>query len=174
MRRKKDGTLGFITNRRLNNEQAWLETRIARLKNQKGFWLENEKPGVKTHAKIKAVREAYHEIPKAIEAANSGRRRVNAASLHRLDGQCGNALRRRSVDGKIGAEFICVDFSVIPNKYGAYTVEPVRAWYAPQWFADYANRMRDRKHMYKRFDKLKDADQDTIDSEIGLLILGST
>lgn len=173
MRRKKDGTLGFITNRRLNNEQAWLETRIARLKNQHGFWIKGEWRS-SAHKKIKAVREAYHNIPKAIEAANAGRRRVNAASLHRLDGQCGNALMRRGVDKQLGAEFICVDFSVMPNKYGSYTIEPVRAWYAPEWFTMYANRMRDRKQMYKRFDKLKDAGQEAIDSEIGLLILGAT
>jgi hypothetical protein len=174
MRRKNDGTLGFITNRRLNNEQAWLETRIARLKGQQGFYIKGAPPPHNTHAKLKAVREAYHNIPKAIEAANAGRRRVNSQGFQRLDGQCGNALRRRNVDGKIGAEFICVDFSVVPNKCGVYTIEPVRAWYAPQWFTMYANSMRDRKHMYRRFDKLKDSDQDTIDSEIGLLILGAT
>ena len=168
MRRKNDGTLGFITNRRLNNEQHWLESRIARLKGQEGHL---KVPS--TQARIKAVREAYHEIPKAIEAANAGRRRVNSQGFQRLDGQCGNALRRRGVDSKIGAEYICVDFSVMPNKYGSYTIEAVHAWYAPQWFTMYANSMRDRKQMYKRFDKLKDADQDTIDSEIGLLILGA-
>jgi hypothetical protein len=169
MRRKNDGTLGFITSRRLNNEQAWLERRIDRLKNQKGFY----KPGTpSTQKTIKAVRETYHEIPKAIEAANTGRKRVNSEGLWRLDGQCGNALKRRGVDGPIGAEYICIDFAVMPNKYGGYTAEPVHAWYAPLWFTNYANRMRDRKQMYRRFDKLKDADQDTIDSEIGLLILG--
>jgi hypothetical protein len=48
----------------------------------------------------------------------------------------------------------------------------VFAWYAPQWFTDYANPMGDRRQLYKRFDKLKGADQDAIDSEIGLLMLG--
>jgi hypothetical protein len=173
MRRKNDGTLGFITNRRKKNEQAFLESRIDHIKNSMGFRIKGAHPH-NTHKKIEAVRVAYHEVPKAIEAANAGRRRINEAGLHRLYGQCGNALKRRGVAGKIGAEFVCVDFEVMPNKFGAYTVDAVHAWYAPQWFVDYANPMRDRKHMYKRFDKLKDADQDTIDSEIGLLILGAT
>lgn len=174
MRRKKDGTLGFITNRRLNNEQSWLETRIERLKNHKGFWIQ-EKPPSNTQAKIEQIRKTYHDIPKAIETANAGRRRVNEKALWRLDGQCGNALKRRGVDGPIGAEYICVDFSVLPDKSKwLYTIEPVYAWYAPQWFTDYANRIRDRRQMYRRFDKLKDAGQDAIDSEIGLLILEAT
>jgi hypothetical protein len=171
MRRKNDGTLGFITSRRLNNEQNWLETRIERVKNQRGWYIEGNPSG--SQAKINGIRKTYHEVPKAIEAANDGRRRVNAKGLWRLDGQCGNALKRRGVDGPIGAEYICIDFSVLPDKdKWTYTIEPVHAWYAPQWFTDYANRMRDRRQMYRRFDKLKDAGQDAIDSEIGLLILG--
>jgi hypothetical protein len=170
MRRKKDGTLGFITKRRLNNEQKYLESRIACFKNQKGYYIEGEPPS-KVPKRIEGAREAYHAVPKAIEAANAGRRRINERGLHRLYGQCGNALNRRGVEDKLGAEYICVDFAVVPRK-GSYEVERVFAWYAPQWFTDYANPMGDRRQLYKRFDKLKGADQDAIDSEIGLLMLG--
>lgn len=161
MRRKKDGTLGFITNRRLNNEQRWLEKCIDRAKKRKD------------HGLVTRLRAVYHAIPGAIEEANAGRRVVNAESLHRLDGQCGNALARRELDTKLGAKRLCVDFHVSTYDNGG-GIEPVMAWYAPRWFTDLAHDMVNRRPFYRKLDKLKKEGQEAIDSEIGLLILGAT
>lgn len=171
MRRKKDGTIGYIGNRRLNGEQNWLEGRITRLKNYQS-WHGRRPEDVKKV--LKKLREDYHQIPKAIEAANAGRRRANEAGLYRLDGQCGGALERRDVARHVGAEYLCVDFSALPYGDGwTYKIELKYAWFAPQWFTEYAHGMGDRRKMYRRFDKLKDQGQDAIDSEVGLLILGA-
>jgi len=159
MRRKKDGTFGFITNRRRNNEQTWVEENIERAKK------------VKDHLLVNRLRAIYHAVPGAIEEANAGRRHVNAQSLHRLDGQCGNALARRGLDSKIGAQKLCVDFHVLiyPEET---TIEPVMAWYAPRWFTDLAHQMGNRRNFYRQLDKLAKEGEDAIDEHLGMLILG--
>lgn len=155
MRRKKDGTLGFITKRRLNNEREHLDYLIKCAKEDKD------------HGKITRLRANYHAIPGAIEEANDGRRRINNQDLHRLDGQCGNALARRGLDTKIGAERVCVDFWVTGT-----SVEPVLAWYAPRWFTEMIYKLGDRKPFYRQMDKIAKEGPGAIDEAIGLLILG--
>lgn len=159
MRRKKDGTLGFITNRRLNNERGWIEKCLERAK------------AAEDHGLATRLRAVYHAVPGAIEEANAGRRIVNAEGLHRLDGQCGNALKRRGVDTKLGAKRLCVDFYV--SAYGkSVGIEPVMAWYAPRWFSDLAHKMDNRRPFYRQLDKLAKEGGDAIDEHIGMLILG--
>lgn len=158
MRRKKDGTLGFITKRRLTNEQKYLESSIASAKKCKDY------------RRVQILRATYHAIPGAIEEANAGRRIVNTENLYRLDGQCGNALARRGLDTKIGAKRLCVEFSVALR--ATPQIEPVMAWYAPFWFTNMIHNMPNRRPFYKKLEKLAKEGEDAIDEYLGLLILG--
>ena len=155
MKRKKDGTPSHIGKRRLNNERNYIDALINYAKEDKD------------HGLVTRLRAVYHALPGAIEEANAGRQHIYRNGLHRLDGQCGNALARRGLHTRIGAEKICMDFYV-----GKDTIKKVEAWYAPRWFVDLAHSMEDRRPFYNQMDKLAKEGGDAIDSELGLLILG--
>lgn len=162
--------LRYIGNRRLNNVHRFLDDRIERAKNPQ-IW--HAKLPCEPQEFVEHLREIYHQVPDAIARANEGRRRINDTQLVKLDARIGKALERRGVAQHVGAEHLCVDFWCTRDIYkaGFFTITPIHYWYAPQWFVDCAG-IGDRRKLYKRFDDLKDADPDEIQSEVGLLLLG--
>lgn len=162
--------MNLMGNRRLNHVHRFLELKIERAKNRQAW---HPKLPCEPQEFIEHLRDVYHQVPAAIERVNAGRRRLNTAGLVKLDGRVGKALERRGVAQHVGAENLCIDFWCTQDGFNAgyYKIEPVYYWYAPQWFVDCAG-TGDRRELYKRFDDLRDADPEEVQSEVGLLLLG--
>jgi len=160
-----EGYYNYLANRRLFAEQRYIECKLSFAKNP---YYGPTRGTPAREKEIVELRAVYHEVPKFMEKANAGRRRVNEAGLWRLDGKIGNALRKRKLDKLLGAEYITVDFMWTSPR----ELKTVEFWYAPPWFCEFVKTLpNNRSKFYKRLDDIAEDGQDELDSEIGLMML---
>lgn len=115
-------------------------------------------------------------IEEMCQKASDRDRAMREEGLTKLDGRIGNALERQKLAHLVGARKALTTVEIGSEQHSrsldTYDIRFKDEWWAYPWFVKYAKLCKNRRDdMYLRLDELREATQEEIEAEIGLMLL---